>query len=148
MCLTVTKNLFCAKYFSLASADPRFRLLHPSSLPQEADLYGLHWWDVSLSDFCLAWPVGSPSRRPQGSRKARLGLRSPASLPAGPSLTSHNPKPMVRAPPKTASLPNSPSGFQSLFTPLGLGYHLLTVTSTPPCHSQSPESRVCRKSLL
>lgn len=124
---------------SLAFADPHSSRLRPSSLPQEAEVYGLPRWDRLLSDFCLAWPWEVQVGHPRGLEKQGWMVVL-LSLPVRPSLTSCNPKPKVTAPSTVASLPNSPSGFRSLFTLLGLGYHFLTVTNTPLFRFQSPVS--------
>ena len=111
--------------------------LHPSSLPPEADLVALHWWDLLLSGFCLAGQWEVQVRGPVEVEKQAWGVHSPTSLSAGPSLTNCNPTPKVTSPPLVAFLPNSFSAFQSLFTPSG-GTQFSYQYYQRPCGFQIP----------
>lgn len=55
----------------------------PYSVPHSSTgLYGLHWWISLSSGFLLGLPMGGTSARLE-YRRVRMGIYSPASLPAG-----------------------------------------------------------------
>lgn len=58
------------RYLSFAPLAPLFTFLQP--VPQEADLYGLYWWDLMTSDFQLDSANGEKGQEIRRKEKSEI----------------------------------------------------------------------------